>query len=276
MAQAVSGLNWITGERDGAPYTIGGGIGDTVTGMTGAMAVGYALFHRQRTGEGQHIDLSMIDSLLFLDSLAMPHVAANHGVPLHYRNGEQNTYTFPMGILKARDGYISLQAPGQGANSAWGRLCQCMGREDLIEDPRYLTDDDRVERRDEIVGIIEEWLQTLPDDEAALLVLAEARISSGPVLSQEEIWRHPHYNARGAFREIEYPEVGPVGVVSPPYRFSATPAAVRGPAPQLGQHNYEVLAERLDYTADDVAALTDAGVLYESPGARKRRQAGSG
>jgi crotonobetainyl-CoA:carnitine CoA-transferase CaiB-like acyl-CoA transferase len=244
--------------------------------MTGAMAVGYALFHRQRTGEGQHIDLSMIDSLLFLDSLAMPHVAANHGVPLHYRNGEQNTYTFPMGILKARDGYISLQAPGQGRNSAWGRLCECMGREDLIEDSRYLTDDDRVERRDEVVGIIEEWLHTLPDDEAALLVLAEARISSGPVLSQEEIWRHPHYNARGSFQEIEYPEVGPVGVVSPPYRFSATPAAVSGPAPQLGEHNYEVLAEHLEYPAEDVAALIDAGVLYESPGARSRRRVGSG
>ena len=123
VAQAVSGLNWITGERDGAPYTIGGGIGDTVTGMTGAMAVGYALFHRQRTGEGQYIDLSMIDSLLFLDSLAMPHVAANHGAPLHYRNGEQNTYTFPMGILKARDGYISLQAPGAGTRTARGDGC---------------------------------------------------------------------------------------------------------------------------------------------------------
>ena len=132
-----------------------------------------------------------------------------------------------------------------------------------------------MERRDEIVGIIEEWLQTLPDDEAALLVLAEARISSGPVLSQEEIWNHPHYNGRGSFQEIEYPEAGPVGVVSPPYRFSATPAAVSGPAPQLGEHNYEVLTERLEYSADDVAALIDAGVLYESRGAKRRRQADS-
>ena len=189
VAQAVSGLNWITGERDGAPYTIGGGIGDTITGMTGALAVGYALFHRQRTGLGQHIDLSMIDSLLFLDSLGMPHTAANRGEPLHYRNGQQNTYTFPMGILKAKDGYIALQAPGQGAESAWGRLCVCMDRADMIDDPRYLTDDDRLERRDEVVGIIEGWLQSLSDDEAALAVLAEARISSGPALSQAEIWK---------------------------------------------------------------------------------------
>ena len=272
VAQAMSGLNWITGERDGAPYTIGGGIGDTITGMTGAMAVGYALFHRQRTGVGQYIDLSMLDSLLFVDSLAMPHVAANQGVPLFERNGKQNSYTFPMGILKAKEGYICLQTLGQGPESAWGRLCVCMDRPDMIDDPRYRTDDDRVAHRDEVVGIIESWLQTLPDDEAALLVLAEARISSGPVLSQEDIWNHPHYNERGAFQQIHYPEVGPVGVVSPPYRFSETPAAVSGPAPQLGEHNHEVLTACLDYAPEQVATLTDAGVLYESPAARRRRR----
>ena len=273
VAQAVSGLNWITGEPDGAPYTIGGGIGDTITGMTGALAVGYALFHRERTGVGQYIDLSMIESLLFLDSLGMPHTAANHGVPLHHRNGKQNTYTFPMGILKAKEGYISLQAPGQGANSAWGRLCVCMGREDMIDDPRYLTDDDRLLRRDEVVGIIEGWLQGMSDDEAALAVLAEARISSGPVLSQAQIWEHPHYRGRSAFQEISYPELGPIGVVSPPYKFSETPARVRGPAPQLGEHNHEVLTANLGLTSDEVDALADEGVIYESEAARKRRLA---
>ena len=273
VAQAVSGLNWITGEPDGAPYTIGGGIGDTITGMTGALAVGYALFHRERTGVGQYIDLSMIESLLFLDSLGMPHTAANHGVPLHHRNGKQNTYTFPMGILKAREGYISLQAPGQGANSAWGRLCACMGREDMIDDPRYLTDDDRLLRRDEVVGIVEGWLQGMSDDEAALAVLAEARISSGPVLSQAQIWQHPHYRDRGAFQEISYPELGAVGVVSPPYKFSETPARVRGPAPQLGEHNHDVLTANLDLTPAEVDALAEEGVIYESGAARKRRLA---
>ena len=275
IAQAMSGLNWITGERDGAPYTIGGGIGDTITGMAGALAVGYALFHRQRTGVGQYIDISMIESLLFVDSLAMPHVAANGGIPFHYRNGKQNTYTFPMGVLKAREGYISIQAPGEGPESAWGRLCACMDRPDLIQDPRYLTDDDRLARGDEVVAIVESWLQSLPDDEAALLVLAEARISSGPVLSQTQIFEHPHFRARGAFQKVEYPELGTIEVVAPPYKFSETPAQVRGPAPQLGEHNYEVLATHLSMSPEEVQALTDQGVLYESEAARRRRLAPS-
>ena len=271
IAQAMSGLNWITGEHDGAPYTIGGGIGDTITGMTGALAVGYALFHRQRTGVGQYIDLSMIESLLFLDSLAMPHVAANKGVPFHYRNGKQNTYTFPMGVLKAKNSYISIQATGQGPDSSWGRLCVCMERPELIEDPRYLTDGDRLARGDEVVAIVEEWLQNIDDDEAALLVLAEARISSGPVLSQTQIWEHPHFRARGAFQVVDYPELGPIEVVSPPYKFSETQAKVRGPAPQLGEHNYEVLTTNLGMSPDEVQALTDVGVLCESEAARHRR-----
>ena len=275
IAQAMSGLNWITGERGGAPYTIGGGIGDTITGMAGALAVGYALFHRQRTGVGQYIDISMIESLLFVDSLGMPHVAANGGVPIHYRNGKQNTYTFPMGVLKAKDGYISIQATGQGAASAWARLCACMDRADLIEDPRYLSDDDRLAHGDEVVEIVESWLQSLPDDEAALLVLAEARISSGPVLSQAQIYKHPHFRARGAFQEVEYPELGTIEVVAPPYKFSETPAQVRGPAPQLGEHNYEVLTTHLSMSSGEVQALTDRGVLYESEAARRRRLAPS-
>ena len=180
-----------------------------------------------------------------------------------------------MGVLKARDGYISIQAPGQGPESAWARLCACMDRTDLIEDPRYLNDDDRLARGDEVVAIVESWLQGLPDDEAALLVLAEARISSGPVLSQTQIFEHPHFRARGAFQQVEYPELGTIEVVARPYKFSETQAWVRGPAPQLGEHNYEVLATHLGMSPQEVQALNDQGVLYESQAARRRRLAPS-
>ena len=270
IAQAMSGLNWIAGERGGPPYTIGGGLGDTVTGMTGAMAVGYALFHRQRTGVGQFIDLSMIESLLFVESVAMPYAAANGGKSLDYRNGKQNTFTFPMGVLKAKEGYISLQAPGEGPSSAWGRLCKAMDRPDLLEDPRYLSDRDRLGRADDIVALLEAWFQTFSDDEAVLAVLAEARISSGRVLSQAQILAHPQFRARGAFQSITYPEMGDVEVVGPPYNFSETTAMVRGPAPQLGEHNYQVLSAHLGLSEAEIDSLTGHGVLYRSEGAKRR------
>ncbi len=271
IAQAMSGLNWITGERGGDPYTIGGGIGDTITGMNGAMAVGYALFYRERTGLGQHIDLSMIESLLFMDSTAMPYVGANNGAAIQHRNGKQNTYTFPMGILKAKEGYIAIQAPGQGPGSPWVRLCSLIGRPDLIEDPGYLTDADRLTRSEEVVALIEGWLQTTSDDESALAALADARISSGPVLSQLQIFQHPHFRSRGAFQVIDYPELGPIEVVAPPYKCTETQAKIRGPAPQPGEHNHEVLTSYLGFTPAEIETMTDQGILYESEAARKRR-----
>ena len=272
IAQAMGGLSWITGPRDGPPYAIGGGIGDTVASMAGAIAIGFALFHRQRTGIGQYIDLSMVEASLFVDCTTMPYVAANDGATMFFRNGQQNTYTFPMGPLRAKEGYIAIQAPGTGLDSAWGRLCVAMGREELLDDPRYLTDRARIEHTSEVVSLIEGWFQSFPDDDAILVVLAEARISSGPVLSQAQILQHPFFEARGSIQTVEYPELGPVKVVEPPYKFSDTPAWVRGPAPQPGEHNGEVLMKYLGLSAQDVEALTRQGVLYESEAARGRQR----
>jgi crotonobetainyl-CoA:carnitine CoA-transferase CaiB-like acyl-CoA transferase len=276
IAQAMSGLNWITGERNGPPFAIGGGIGDTVTSLTGAIAIGFALYHRQRTGVGQYIDLAMIQSLLFVDCTVMPYVAANDGQNIFFRNGQQNTYTFPMGPLKAREGYLSLQAPGRGLESPWGRLCQAMGRPELAADERYLTDRDRIARTDEVVAILEGWLQSLPSDEAALAILARARISSGPVLSQEQILNHPAFARRRAFQTVEYPGLGTVKVVAPAFKMSEANVSVRGPAPEYGEHNADVLTRLLNLGEQEVQELTEQGVLYESEAARKRQQVGLG
>ena len=188
VAQAMGGLSNITGERDGAPYTIGGAIGDSITAIQGAMAVGYALYHRQRTGVGQHIDLSMIEGCLFADSLVMPHVAATKGENIYFRNGKQNTYSFPMGVLKSKEGYLVIHADGEGPESPWARLCGAIGRRDMIEDPRYASPRARVERTQEVIDILEGWLQTVSDDEAALTVLAEAR--DLPPIGVPQIMRH--------------------------------------------------------------------------------------
>lgn len=274
IAQAMAGLNWITGERDGPPYAIGGGIGDTVTSLTGAIAIGFALFHRQRTGAGQYIDQSMVQALLFVDCTTMPYVAANNGKTIFFRNGQQNSYTFPMGPFKAKSGYVALQAPGRGTHSPWGRLCSLMRREDLVDDARYVNDRARLEHSDEVIALIEGWMGSLPDDDAVLAALAHARISSGPVLSQTQILGHPFFQRRGAFQTIDYPELGPVTVVAPPFSFSETPVAVRGPAPQFGEHNEEILTRFLGLSSAEIAALHERGVLFASEAAHQRQQAG--
>jgi crotonobetainyl-CoA:carnitine CoA-transferase CaiB-like acyl-CoA transferase len=263
IAQAMSGLNWITGERDGPPYAIGGGLGDTITAMTGATAILAALVHRQQSGRGQHIDLSMVEACAYLDCTVLPSVAANNGVNRYFRNGQQNSYTFPMGPFKATGGYISIQAPGAGPDSPWGRLCTLMGREDLLADERLRDDTSRLNHSQEVIGYVETWLCSLSSREEGLALLGAARISSGPVLSQEEMLEYPLYQRRGTFGTVAYPGLGDVGVVEPPFKFSDARAFVRGRAPEMGEHTRAILASRLGKSDAEIDGLIQSGVLYE-------------
>jgi crotonobetainyl-CoA:carnitine CoA-transferase CaiB-like acyl-CoA transferase len=268
IAQGMSGLSWITGERDGPPYAVGGGLGDTTTSSLGAVAILAALVARNRDGVGDYIDLSMVESLAYLDCVALPALSVTRRERL-FRNGQQNSYTFPMGPFRANGGYVAIQAPGAGPDSPWGRLCALMGREDMVTDERLLDDDRRLEHAREVIDAVESWLVSLPDCEVALVLLAEARISSGPVLSQEQMLEHPFFAARQTFGTVEYPELPPVTVVEPPFKFTRSDAQVRGPAPEMGEHSREIVRE-LGLDEEAIDALMAANVLYESEGAKRR------
>ena len=272
VAQAMSGISWITGERLGPPYAIGGGIGDTSASIVGAAAILAALLGRQRTGQGQYIDLSMIEALAYLDCTVLPSVAMS-GISRTFRNGQQNSYTFPMGPFRASGGYLSIQAPGAGPDSPWGRLCSLMGRADMVDDDRFFDDARRLQHTDEVIAVIEQWLCSLEDRDAALLLLASERISAGPVLSQEEMLTHQFFQDRAMFGSVDYPEVGPVTVVEPPFKFSNASAQVRGVAPEMGEHGRDICRGLLKLSDDEVTELYAADVLYESEGARRRQQA---
>ncbi len=275
IAQAMSGITWITGERDGPPYPVGGGLGDTVTSLTGVAGILAALLSRQRTGVGQYVDISMVEALAYLDCTTLPNTAMAGG-QRGFRNGQQLSYTFPMGPFKANGGYISIQAPGAGPDSPWGRLCTLMGREDMISDERLVTDHERLEHVKEVVAAVEGWLCSFEDREAPLALLGAERISSGPVLSQEEMLDHPFFEERGTFGVVDYPELGPVGVVEPPFKYSDASAFVRGPAPEMGEHTRRIARTELGLTEEDVDRLIGADVLYESAGARRRNEAATG
>jgi crotonobetainyl-CoA:carnitine CoA-transferase CaiB-like acyl-CoA transferase len=272
IAQAMSGISWITGNRDGAPYAVGGGLGDSVTALTGVAAILAALYGRAQTGRGQFIDISMVESLAFLDCVVLPNFLMSDK-EVTFRNGQQSSYTMPMGPFRGTGGFISMQAPGSGEASPWGRLCGLMGREDMIEDPRYLDDASRVAHTEEVIAAVEGWLCSFDDTEAPLLLLSTERISSGPVLSQRDMSEHSFFQERNSFSQVEYPECGPVTVMEPPFNFSDADAKVRGPAPEMGEHTRSILQSRLGLSDDDLAKMFESDVIAESAGARRRNGA---
>ena len=273
-AQAMSGLNWATGEREpGPPYAIGGGIGDPITSVTGVMGILAALVGRHTTGKGQHIDISMVESNLFVDCVVLPPVVmagSAEGAP--YRNGQQNSFTFPMGPFKCTGGYLSIQAAGSGEGSPWARLCGLMGREDMVTDERFDSDAARLDHRDEVIATVEGWLCSLESREKALELLAVERISAGPVLSHEEMLTHSFFKQRETFGKVHYPGLGDVGVVEPPFKFSDADAFVRGRAPEMGEHTREILSRFLDLSDEKIEELMAENVLTESVGAKRLRQ----
>jgi CoA:oxalate CoA-transferase len=272
VALAMSGLSWITGERDGAPYAVGGGLGDSVTSMTGVVAILAALFGRQATGRGQFIDIAMVEALAYVDCTALPE-ALMCGRETVFRNGQQGSYTFPMGPFRGTGGFVAIQAPGAGPESPWGRLCLLMGRTDMLEDPRYENDYVRLDHVADVVDAVERWLCSFDDVETPLVLLGAERISSGPVLAPIDLPDHPYFVERGTFTEVDYPEVGPVTVMRPPFRFSHADARVRGVAPEMGEGTRVVVAELGGLSAEEIDDLFARGVLFESAGARRRVQA---
>lgn len=269
IAQAMSGLSWLTGDRDGYPYAVGGGLADTITSMVGVSAILAALLSRTTSGEGQYVDLAMVESVAYLDCTSLPYTAMT-GRQVGARNGAQNSYQSPMGPLKAKDGYLSIQAYGSGPDSPWGRVAHLIGRADMIDDPRYRTDADRVVNIGDVVDAIELWLESLPSRDVALTLFDAERILCAPVLSQMEMLSHPYFAERGTFGDVEFPGLGPVTMVQPPFKFSDATARVRGPAPEMGEHSRELLADILDVDDSRFEQLLRSGAVFESAAGRAR------
>lgn len=263
--QAISGMAAMIGEPGEAPYLSTNGIADTSTAVNAALAVVAALYHRERTGKGQYIDVAMSDVMVFMDATNVPLAAARRGAgPPIERTGRHHPVVAPFGVFKANDGYVVIEAWGSGPDSLWGRMCRVIGREDLIADPGFLTIDDRRANLAELIEVVEGWLATVPTRQEAVDRLVAAGVVAAPVLTPEEVVEHPIYRDRGIFPEGEHPVLGSVPLVRVPYRFSGADVATdRGPA--LGEHNAGVLAEVLGYDDADVAKLYEDGVLHRGP-----------
>ena len=254
IGQAMGGIMSITGWPDTPPTRVGTAVADILAGLNCAVAVLAALRARDVTGEGQRIDISLVDSVFSADEAYNMMYLAEGRVP--GRTGNRYEFVYPYDTFRTKDGWIAI---GAGNDRLWSRLCKAMGMPSLIDDPRFRTNRDRLERHGELKGIIEGWTIGMGTQEV-LEVLRAAGVPAGPVYDIDEACKDPHIAGR-MLVEIEQPGVGRMTVVGSPIKISPTSAGIRGPAPLLGQHNRDVLKEWLGLEDGEIEELKANGIL---------------
>jgi crotonobetainyl-CoA:carnitine CoA-transferase CaiB-like acyl-CoA transferase len=253
VAEAMSGIMNQVGFADKPPSWTIYGMADLYTGMVTAYGIMLALFMRERTGEGQLVDSAMFDNMLSLNEAMVPLYSVAGQIPT--RGRLKNVY--PRGAYQTSDGYVALNVPD---NIIWGRLCEAMGRPDLIEDERSKTGTARAENGDFLRPVIEGWLAGLSRAEA-VDTLNAAGVPTGPVNTAEDIFADPHVAARGMLMGLDDPVAGDALFARTPPHLSAAPELPAAPAPGLGQHTRWVLNELLGYGTDEVERLIADGVV---------------
>ena len=256
-AQAFAGIMHMTGPADGPPQPIGLAIADTSSGVHTFSAIGYALFHRGRTGQGQWLDLAMVDCMFHLQDIALQAHTLSQGAYMPMRSGNHHALLCPFGVFKGPSGYLVILA----LQPQWKNLVAAMGQPELEHDVRFAAADSRATHQEELIPLIEAWLATFADNDAVFAHLETHRVPSAPVLSPVEALEHPYFVARGAVRHIEDPVMGPLAIPGFPLRFSAQPQLPELVAPRLGEHNAAILEGVLGYSAAEVADLVARGVL---------------
>jgi CoA:oxalate CoA-transferase len=246
------------GDPDGPPSIPMLGLGDVSTGAHAMGAVVAALLHRERTGEGQYLDISILDAYFHCQEMNVQIYSASNGATNPKRSGVHHPQICPTGVFRSKEGYLIIMA---FLDHQWAALCKTMGRPELTNDPRYNTNALRLEHRDEVVSAIEGWLASTASDTAAMDALRKARIPVAPVLSIDQAVNHPHLRARQTVRKISDPIFGEFDAPGFPLRFSAFPGFLPLTAPTLGQHNREVLESYLGYSPERIASLEQSGVL---------------
>lgn len=257
IAQAMSGMMSITGEPDGLPIKHGMSIADLSAGLMAAFAISTALVHRERNGEGQHLDISLLDThLSWLTYIAQSFFATGE------RPGRVSTRhptIVPYQPFPTQDGYVMI---GVANDKLWRGFCEATGFHDLAADPRYATTVGRVEHREELVPELSRRFQEKPTQHW-LDVLRDAGIPVGPIYHVDEVFADPHVLAREMVLEMEHPTAGTLKTLGMPAKFSKTPGRIASPPPLLGQHTREVLRE-FGYSDRQIEDWLAAGVIGES------------
>lgn len=255
VAQAFSGLMSITGPKEGPPCRVGTSIGDVVAGHQATIGILAALIHRATTGRGQYYDGSMVDGLFAVLESAVVRYTLTGKAPGPL-GGMHPTIT-PFQALRTKDSWIVTAI---GNDTLWKRFCGLLGREDLIDDPRFRNNPIRCENKEELSDILSGEMKKKTTREW-IAIFEEANLPYSPINSMKEICEDPIIAHRGMLAEVDQPVAGKMRIANSPIRLSETPGQVREPAPLLGQHTEEILKGLLGMTGEEIDQLRKLEVI---------------
>lgn len=255
VAQAYSGLMSITGPEGGPPCRVGSSVGDIIAGHQGAIGILSALWYRQKTGKGQHVDISMVDGLVSILENAIVRYTMTGEIPKPL--GTAHPTITPFQSFKTKDSWIITPI---GNDNLWAKFCEAIGRTDLIDDPKFKTNPLRTENRKELIPILADVLKTKTTTEW-MEIFEEYNLPYSPLNTIDKVVDDPNINYRKMIVEFEQPKVGKVKTAGSPFRLSETPGSVRTHAPLLGEHTDEVLSNLLNYNNAQIKELREKGVI---------------
>jgi crotonobetainyl-CoA:carnitine CoA-transferase CaiB-like acyl-CoA transferase len=259
VGAAYTGIAYMSGTPEGGPAMPTPAIGDSMTGICGYGAVLTALMERERTGRGRWVEASLVDAYMQAHEISVQMVSGSGGALHPEPAGPYNKTMMPAGTFPVRGRHVFIACVGR---AEWGRLCAAMERPELTDDPRYVDNDARVAHWQEVIDLVEAWLDGCSDHLAAVAALEAHQVPCALVLSVEEAMALPHHRARGTMRTVNDRVWGTLDLPGSPIRFVGTDQDPDLAAPFLGEHNAEILRELLALEPAEVDRLAAAGVLH--------------
>ena len=264
IIQGMGGLMSVTGERDdlnGGPQKVGVAVADLFTGMYATVGILAALRHAERTGEGQHLDMALLDTQVAMLANLGANYLVSDKAPGRMGNAHQNIVPYQVFEVAPRaDGGKDFIILAVGNDGQYAKFCEVAGRPDLASEPRFVKNADRVRHRAELVPLLEAVMKTRPKADW-LSALEAAKVPCGAINSLDEVFSDPQVQARGMVTHWQHPLRADLPLVSSPIKLEKTPVRTDRPPPMLGQHTDEVLGELLGVDAARLATLRDRQVI---------------
>ncbi|MHB8077395.1 MAG: CaiB/BaiF CoA transferase family protein [Desulfosporosinus fructosivorans] len=254
VLQGFGGLMSVTGEAGSPPVKVGYSIVDLTTGLYASLGVMMALWVREKTGKGQYVEASLLESIVSLQTYLAQGVMATGIAPK--RMGSAHPNIVPYQAFETKDGYVIIAIPNDWL---WKKMCDALGLNELKDNPKFSVNADRVKYRTELIGLMTVYSKSKTTKEITDKLRA-AGVPGGPINDISQVLAEPQIKEREMIVEVEHPTIGMLKMLGIPIKLSETPGSVRIAPPLLGQHTSEVL-DHLGYSAEDIVHLKEKGVI---------------